>query len=344
MVNIKQIIASGESLKVEFKKQLSDKNEKVICKEIAALATVGGGYLLIGVDDSGDIYGVKDAKGIIQKLESWVANYIVPLPIIDCVIIDVEDKQVIAVTVSEGHGYSPIYAYDGKYFGRTNTASHPLTLEQIANILRGVTLEQALSSIQNRLASVAVEAANALYAASPSIIGQGDLATQSYSQISARLLREFLSSPEMMALRSTIAVAESMAAVAMHSAAPSISGQGDLATENYVNIRERIFNDLDSATALNRVRAEIATVSNTLSIARLEPSQSIYNQGDLATMAYSALVDRLMSDPKIRGIAASTESVAQVAQSVAFNADAKAQMALDKLDRLGSLLVRAGSA
>lgn len=63
-----KIISLGENLNVEFKAGLSSNNPKAICKEIAALAATTGGYLFIGVSDSGEILGIDDPFVIRDKI------------------------------------------------------------------------------------------------------------------------------------------------------------------------------------------------------------------------------------------------------------------------------------
>lgn len=324
MIDIEKIIESGESLRVEFKKQLSAKNQKSICKEIAALATGRGGTLLIGVDDDRSVVGLEEPQRVIDQIEQWVPSHVAPVPDIDCTIRELNNKTIVVIDVDVGRSRSPIYSYDGTFYGRINTSSRPLNVDQVADILRGITLEDTLASIQADLASVSAQATSVAHAVSPGIIGQGDLATQSYHQVSARLLNDLLSSPQMMAVRSTIAIAESMAAVAMHSTAPAILGQGDLATANYAQIRDRLFAELGSANALLKLQADVAAATTNLMMAQSGPAPSIVGQSELATMQYSAFVDRLVTDPKLLNILARVENVVNLAQSIASQAQSAA--------------------
>lgn len=341
MLDIEQIIDAGESLGVEFKKQLSSKNQKSICKEIAAISTARGGLLLVGVDDDKSICGVEDPQRIIELVEQWVPGHVAPLPDIDCSVHKVNDKDIVLIDIRVGRSSSPVYTYDGTFYGRINTSSRPLTLDQVADILRGVTLEDTLASLRSGLASVSAQATSAAYAVSPGIIGQGDLATQSYHQVRARLLHELLSSPEMMALRSTIAVAESMAAVAMHSTAPAIVGQGDLATTNYAQLRDRLFAELESASAMIRLRLDIDSTTTASMITRSSSATSIHGQSELATMPYSVLVDRFINDSRFSARLANAESVALLAQSIAMQAQAAADATRDELAHLKRALAAA---
>ena len=54
-----QLVALGEGLTIEFKNKVP--NGERIAKEVIALANTRGGRLLVGVDDSGEIKGVRDS-------------------------------------------------------------------------------------------------------------------------------------------------------------------------------------------------------------------------------------------------------------------------------------------
>jgi hypothetical protein len=57
---ILDLIAQGESEKVEFKSRLINENE--IARVLTAFANTSGGYLLVGVDDNGLIIGLSDEE------------------------------------------------------------------------------------------------------------------------------------------------------------------------------------------------------------------------------------------------------------------------------------------
>jgi len=65
--DVKGLIFSGEGTGVDFK--LDDVEAKEIAKTIVAMANRQGGFILLGVDDRGNICGLKKAK-----VEEWVMN------------------------------------------------------------------------------------------------------------------------------------------------------------------------------------------------------------------------------------------------------------------------------
>ncbi|MFQ6054983.1 MAG: helix-turn-helix domain-containing protein, partial [Methanosarcinales archaeon] len=62
-----EIIKKGESSKVEFK--LDDVHPDSLAAEIIAFSNLDGGLIILGVDDSGNIKGIKR-----ENIEEWVIN------------------------------------------------------------------------------------------------------------------------------------------------------------------------------------------------------------------------------------------------------------------------------
>ncbi|GAB1372190.1 ATP-binding protein [Candidatus Kapaibacterium sp.] len=94
---ILEIISSGESTSVEFKRK-STTPEK-LAKEIAAIANTAGGYLFVGVDDNGTIYGIKSEKSEADIVEQACNFYIEP-PIEPLIYIaTINDKDILILTI-----------------------------------------------------------------------------------------------------------------------------------------------------------------------------------------------------------------------------------------------------
>ncbi|MDU2064484.1 MAG: putative DNA binding domain-containing protein [Sporomusaceae bacterium] len=107
---VTEIIASGESLSVEFKSDRSGAEGKrclednTIFEEVVALANTQGGFLLIGVEDDKTISGVhlKRNRPIqVELLRSFIFNNTVPSIMVDAAVIVIEEKEVIAIRVQK---------------------------------------------------------------------------------------------------------------------------------------------------------------------------------------------------------------------------------------------------
>jgi ATP-dependent DNA helicase RecG len=103
-----EIIQNGENSGVEFKRE--DIHPQSLAKEIASLANLEGGYILIGVEDDGNISGISR-----PDIEEWVMNICydnVQPPIIPYFeIISLEgDKKVGVITIPEDSPDKPYKA------------------------------------------------------------------------------------------------------------------------------------------------------------------------------------------------------------------------------------------
>ncbi len=70
------MVAAGESLYLEFKHRLPESER--IAREMAALANTSGGHLLIGVDDTGRLMGVKDPEEELYALKNALEMHCIP--------------------------------------------------------------------------------------------------------------------------------------------------------------------------------------------------------------------------------------------------------------------------
>ncbi len=96
---LRELIAGGESLTVEFKRKFT--SDEKIAKELIAFANSKGGYLIIGVDDDKRIVGVQSEKEEIDAVEA-VCHYHIDPPIEPTIdVVSIEYKDVVVITISE---------------------------------------------------------------------------------------------------------------------------------------------------------------------------------------------------------------------------------------------------
>jgi predicted HTH transcriptional regulator len=99
-----RLIEGGEGLRTEFKRKFSTFEK--IAKELIAFANTKGGVLIIGVDDNGKIYGVESEKGETELVKEAAERYCEPPVDISIQYFDVENKELVVVTVPESE-YKP---------------------------------------------------------------------------------------------------------------------------------------------------------------------------------------------------------------------------------------------
>lgn len=94
-----EIIAGGESTTVEFKRKSTSPIK--LAKEIAAMANTSGGYLFVGVDDNGKIYGIPSEKSETDIVVSACEFFIVPPIEPEIIIANLYDKDVLVLIIPE---------------------------------------------------------------------------------------------------------------------------------------------------------------------------------------------------------------------------------------------------
>lgn len=106
-----------ESQNIEFKTTWRDEYLKVIC----AFANTEGGKLIIGVDDKGNLTGVKNPKKLLEDTPNKVKDI---LGIIPKVIIEKrKSKDVMVIEIEPA--YAPI-PYKGNFFVRSGSTTQEL--------------------------------------------------------------------------------------------------------------------------------------------------------------------------------------------------------------------------
>ena len=126
-----EIIRNGESSGAEFK--LDDIHPQSLAKEIASLANLEGGYILLGIENDGTVKGF-----IHQDIEEWVMNICsdnINPPIIPYfeVVLWEADKKIGVITIPEDSPDKPYKARQG---------SRWLTFVRIGSTTREATREE----------------------------------------------------------------------------------------------------------------------------------------------------------------------------------------------------------
>ncbi|WP_067858601.1 DNA glycosylase AlkZ-like family protein [Nocardia shimofusensis] len=99
------LIAGGESLSVEFKRGAANKfNDSDLVETVVCLANGAGGVLLIGVEDNGQVTGAEPRHGHRtdpRRIDALIANRTIPLLQTRTTLVQVDDKEIIAIEVPE---------------------------------------------------------------------------------------------------------------------------------------------------------------------------------------------------------------------------------------------------
>lgn len=131
-----EIVSNGENSGVEFKRDVLQNHD--LAKELVAFSNLGGGMVLLGVDDDGRIIGLSRAD-----LEEWVMttcrDKIRPaiIPFFE-IFRDVEPgKHVAIVSVTRGYDVHSLWHNNSnKYYIRVGTQSREATPEELARLFQ----------------------------------------------------------------------------------------------------------------------------------------------------------------------------------------------------------------
>ena len=109
LADLKELVSAGESQTLEFKRKINFP-EKVV-REMVAFANSGGGRLLVGVDDSGDIPGLRDPAEHDFALRKAVSELCIPKFKFDGEVIPLNKKKSVLCYRITSDG-KPHYAKD----------------------------------------------------------------------------------------------------------------------------------------------------------------------------------------------------------------------------------------
>jgi ATP-dependent DNA helicase RecG len=128
--NILEMIKNGENSYVEFKEE--DIKEKELAEEIVAFANSEGGTILLGVDDQGNIKGVKDNK-IEETVMNVCRNNCFPNIVPSFYKVKIEGKTIVVVNVSKGIN-KPYYTANHKYYIRVGSTKRIASREELLRL------------------------------------------------------------------------------------------------------------------------------------------------------------------------------------------------------------------
>lgn len=140
---IEELLSEGETLRVEFKRQIEDRD---LVKAVACLANGGGGTLLIGVDDDGTVVGAKPRHGdttIPARVAALIQNQTIPPLPTQVEMTAANEVPIIRIDVEPANP-GPVSTKDGVFTKRTldphgRPLCTPMSVHEILSM--GMTLQ-----------------------------------------------------------------------------------------------------------------------------------------------------------------------------------------------------------
>jgi len=118
--DVLKLISRGEGQNIEFKRSLS----KDISHEVVAMANSGGGWILLGVSDDGEIIGC-DLE--LDKLSSYLQQITPPIKF-DLDIVYLNEKKIYVLRIYDD---GKLHSIGGMVYIRIGTVKRPLDLQEI---------------------------------------------------------------------------------------------------------------------------------------------------------------------------------------------------------------------
>lgn len=123
------IRASGEGPSYEFKAEFPAQAHD-LAKEVAAFATSGGGLILIGVDDNGNVVGLDENDRDQLRLRAQnIVSQVQPRPKLD--VTPCFDGCFVLVVCIRNDQEQPVYYYDHRPYIRDGSQSRPASPEEV---------------------------------------------------------------------------------------------------------------------------------------------------------------------------------------------------------------------
>jgi len=131
-----QVRAIGETSEVEFKEDVPEQAHR-LGKEIAAMASSGGGRIFLGINDNGDLCGLNvntgDERDDIAERVHSIARTVKPVPKIDYQFAVESQKAVLVIDIS-GQEH-PVYYYDSRPYVRDKRRARPAEPDEVVKLV-----------------------------------------------------------------------------------------------------------------------------------------------------------------------------------------------------------------
>ncbi len=126
--NLQELIASGESISLEFKEKFDDRT----LESVVAFANANGGLILIGVSDRGEVKGIKIGKETAQIWANQISQGTEPRIIPEIELHEIDKKSVVAILVRE-YPIKPV-SLKGRCYRRVGNSNRIMPAHEIAEM------------------------------------------------------------------------------------------------------------------------------------------------------------------------------------------------------------------
>ena len=130
---IQELIRQGENSTIEFKN--AEVKPDTLAKEIVAFANLSGGYILIGVDDNGNISGLKNFKNHEEWCMNVARNNVNPPINIIYNQIEIDNKKIAVIKIQKGKDI-PYQTIKGLFFVRIGSTNRQASINELMRLFQ----------------------------------------------------------------------------------------------------------------------------------------------------------------------------------------------------------------
>lgn len=120
---ILKTISTGESEALEFKTSF----DREVIETLTAFSNTGGGTVLVGVADNGEVRGIDLGKESLQDWLNRIKVSTIPSLFPDAEKVSLHGKTLVRLVIAE-HPIKPV-SCKGKYFRRSKNSNHQMSIQ-----------------------------------------------------------------------------------------------------------------------------------------------------------------------------------------------------------------------
>jgi hypothetical protein len=130
-LRVKELVRAGEGSRVEFKASLPEDEHRFL-DSVIAFANTNGGTVLLGVDDNGEVSGIKEkTEKTGMTIMNWISEKCDPPPQVSLAEVELDGKRVIILDVPQGAN-KPYQDIDKGFFVRRGASNRQAKRAEIA--------------------------------------------------------------------------------------------------------------------------------------------------------------------------------------------------------------------
>ena len=134
-LRVRELIQMGEGPRVEFKEELPDDEHRFL-DSVIAFSNTYGGTILIGVNDNGEITGVKkNVEDVEKTVINWVSDKCDPRPDVKLSWIQLDGKTIVILDTPEG-STKPYQDIDRGFFVRRGASNRQARRSEVEEMFR----------------------------------------------------------------------------------------------------------------------------------------------------------------------------------------------------------------